>query len=108
MRVKTGTARSNRGCGMSSPSSLIRNGTTGPSSGGGGGSWRAVAVSVRMLRHYDATHAQIEAETARLALARWIDASGYRSAGYAREVTLEWSEDPDQWVTELQRPIECE
>ena len=23
------------------------------------------------------------------ALARWIDASGYRSAGYAREVTLE-------------------
>jgi effector-binding domain-containing protein len=40
------------------------------------------------------------------ALARWIDASGYRSAGYAREVTLEWSEDPDQWVTELQQPIE--
>jgi hypothetical protein len=39
-----------------------------------------------MLRHYDAIHAQIEAETARLALARWIDASGYRSAGYAREV----------------------
>ena len=54
--------------------------------GGGGGSSHAVAVSVRMLRHYDATHAQIEAETARLALARWIDASGYRSAGYAREV----------------------
>jgi effector-binding domain-containing protein len=42
------------------------------------------------------------------ALARWIDASGYRSAGYAREVTLEWSKDPDQWVTELQQPIECE
>jgi DNA-binding transcriptional MerR regulator len=42
------------------------------------------------------------------ALARWIDASGYRSAGYVREVTLEWSEDPDQWVTELQQPIECE
>jgi DNA-binding transcriptional MerR regulator len=38
-------------------------------------------------------------------LARWIDASGYRSAGYAREITLEWSEDPDQWVTELQQPI---
>jgi len=46
----------------------------------------AVAVWVRMLRHYDAIHAQIQAETARLALARWIDASGYRSAGYAREV----------------------
>jgi DNA-binding transcriptional MerR regulator len=39
------------------------------------------------------------------ALARWIDASGYRSAGYAREVTLEWSPDPDRWVTELQQPI---
>jgi|ERR1700722_2131674 len=39
------------------------------------------------------------------ALARWIDASGYQSAGYAREVTLEWSPDPEQWVTELQQPI---
>jgi DNA-binding transcriptional MerR regulator/effector-binding domain-containing protein len=38
-------------------------------------------------------------------LARWVDANGYRSAGYAREVTLEWSADPDQWVTELQLPI---
>jgi DNA-binding transcriptional MerR regulator len=42
------------------------------------------------------------------ALARWIDASGYRSVGYVREITLEWSEDPDQWVTELQQPIESE
>jgi DNA-binding transcriptional MerR regulator len=39
------------------------------------------------------------------ALARWIDANGYRSAGYSREVTLEWSPDPDQWVTELQQPL---
>jgi DNA-binding transcriptional MerR regulator len=39
------------------------------------------------------------------ALARWIDANGYRSAGYAREVTLQWSADPDQWVTELQQPL---
>lgn len=38
-------------------------------------------------------------------LARWIDANGYRSAGYAREVTLEWSADPDEWVTELQQPV---
>jgi DNA-binding transcriptional MerR regulator len=38
-------------------------------------------------------------------LARWVDANGYRSAGYAREVTLEWSADPDEWVTELQLPI---
>jgi DNA-binding transcriptional MerR regulator len=41
------------------------------------------------------------------ALARWIDANGYRSVGYAREVTLEWSADPDQWVTELQQPIDA-
>jgi hypothetical protein len=40
------------------------------------------------------------------ALARWIDASGYRSAGYAREVTLHWCPDPEQWVTELQQPID--
>jgi effector-binding domain-containing protein len=39
------------------------------------------------------------------ALARWIDASGYRSVGYNREITLEWSPDPEQWVTELQQPI---
>jgi effector-binding domain-containing protein len=39
------------------------------------------------------------------ALARWIDANGDRSAGYVREVTLEWSADPGQWVTELQQPI---
>lgn len=39
------------------------------------------------------------------ALARWIDANGYRSADYSREVTLEWSPDPEQWVTELQQPI---
>jgi len=39
------------------------------------------------------------------ALARWIDANGYRSAGYSREVTLEWSPDPEQWITELQQPI---
>jgi DNA-binding transcriptional MerR regulator len=40
------------------------------------------------------------------ALARWIDANGHRCIGYAREVTLEWSADPDQWVTELQQPID--
>lgn len=40
------------------------------------------------------------------ALARWIDASGYRSVGYVREITLEWSPDPGRWVTELQQPID--
>ncbi|UNO40881.1 MerR family transcriptional regulator [Streptomyces sp. MST-110588] len=38
-------------------------------------------------------------------LARWIDANGYRSAGYARELYLECPSDPDRWVTELQEPV---
>lgn len=39
------------------------------------------------------------------ALARWIDASGYRSLGYARELTLKFGDNADDWVTELQEPI---
>jgi DNA-binding transcriptional MerR regulator len=39
------------------------------------------------------------------ALACWIDANGYQCVGYPREVTLEWSPDREQWVTELQQPI---
>ncbi|WP_050779536.1 GyrI-like domain-containing protein [Streptomyces sp. C] len=39
------------------------------------------------------------------ALARWIDAHGHRSAGYARELTLACPEDPREWVTELQEPL---
>jgi effector-binding domain-containing protein len=38
-------------------------------------------------------------------LARWIDENGYRSTGYSRELTLEYSDDQDKWVTELQEPI---
>ncbi|MEV4880190.1 MerR family transcriptional regulator [Streptomyces cyaneofuscatus] len=38
-------------------------------------------------------------------LARWLDANGYRSTGYAREVSLECPEDRSQWVTELQEPV---
>lgn len=38
-------------------------------------------------------------------LARWIDAHGYRSAGYNRELYIECGEDRDMWVTELQEPI---
>jgi effector-binding domain-containing protein len=78
-------------------------------------------VSVRMLRHYDAIGlirpACVDAAIIHhgsmddvlptgQALARWIDANGYRSAGYAREVTLHWCPDPEQWVTELQQPID--
>ena len=41
------------------------------------------------------------------ALARWIDAHGYTSAGYVREVYLDCPADaPDEWVTELQMTIE--
>ncbi|MEU9800625.1 MerR family transcriptional regulator [Streptomyces sp. NPDC051000] len=39
------------------------------------------------------------------ALARWIDAHGHRSAGYARELNLDCPEDREQWVTELQEPL---
>jgi DNA-binding transcriptional MerR regulator len=39
------------------------------------------------------------------ALARWIDANGYQSLGYPRELTLEFAENRDDWVTELQEPI---
>lgn len=38
-------------------------------------------------------------------LARWIEANGYRSAGFNREVYVECGEDRAAWVTELQEPI---
>ena len=38
-------------------------------------------------------------------LARWIDAHGYRSAGYNRELYVEIGPDPKTWVTELQEPL---
>ncbi|OCC10911.1 MerR family transcriptional regulator [Streptomyces sp. PTY087I2] len=38
-------------------------------------------------------------------LARWLEANGYRSTGYAREVSLECPPDREQWVTELQEPV---
>ena len=38
-------------------------------------------------------------------LAAWIDANGYRSTGYNRELYVECGEDRDAWVTELQEPI---
>jgi DNA-binding transcriptional MerR regulator len=40
------------------------------------------------------------------AMARWIEANGYRSAGYIRELYIECGADRDAWVTELQEPIE--
>ncbi|AKL70685.1 hypothetical protein M444_35425 (plasmid) [Streptomyces sp. Mg1] len=54
-------------------------------------------VSVRMLRHYDATGL--------LRPAHVDPANGYRSAGHPREVNLECPESRDDWVTELQEPV---
>ncbi|NXY95306.1 MerR family transcriptional regulator [Streptomyces sp. BR123] len=39
-------------------------------------------------------------------LARWIDGNGHRSGGYPREVNLECPENRDDWVTELQAPLD--
>lgn len=39
------------------------------------------------------------------ALARFIEASGHRSAGYARERYLETPQDTSGWVVELQEPV---
>ncbi|TDU03206.1 DNA-binding transcriptional MerR regulator [Streptomyces sp. 846.5] len=38
-------------------------------------------------------------------LARWADAHGYRFQRHAREITLNYSEKPDEWVAELQAPV---
>jgi effector-binding domain-containing protein len=40
------------------------------------------------------------------ALARWIDANGYRSSRPARELYLDCPDDPALWVTELQEPLQ--
>lgn len=42
------------------------------------------------------------------ALARWIEAHGYESAGYSRELYLNYAMgDPDTWRTELQEPVKA-
>ena len=61
-------------------------------------------VSVRMLRHMHRGSMDGVLPTIQ-ALARWIDAHGYRSAGYNRELYVECGDDGDAWVTELQEPI---
>jgi DNA-binding transcriptional MerR regulator len=40
-----------------------------------------------------------------LGLVRWIEDSGHRLAGHSRELYLEWDDDPERRVTELQMPI---
>jgi DNA-binding transcriptional MerR regulator len=45
----------------------------------------------------------MEADRSMQTLARWIEDNGYRSQGYAREVTLEFDPDnPNNWVHEFQ------
>ena len=40
------------------------------------------------------------------AVARWIEANGYRATGYAREFHIEAAPDEcEAWVTELQQPV---
>jgi DNA-binding transcriptional MerR regulator len=40
------------------------------------------------------------------ALSKWIEANGYRPAGYPREVYLSMDRDkPETWVTEIQFPV---
>jgi len=47
-----------------------------------------------------------DAERSMQTLARWIEDNGYRSQGYAREVTLEFDPDnPANWVHEFQIPV---
>jgi len=48
----------------------------------------------------------MEADRSMQTLARWIEDNGYRSHGYAREVTLQFDMDnPDKWVHEFQIPV---
>jgi len=48
----------------------------------------------------------MEAERSTQTLARWIEDNGYRSHGYAREVTLQFDpENPANWVHEFQIPV---
>jgi DNA-binding transcriptional MerR regulator/effector-binding domain-containing protein len=39
-------------------------------------------------------------------LGQWIEAHGYRSAGYNRELYLSYGEGPGPWAVELQEPVE--
>ena len=48
----------------------------------------------------------MEADRSMQTLAKWIEDNGYRSQGYAREVTLQFDmENPANWVHEFQIPV---
>lgn len=39
-------------------------------------------------------------------LAQWIEANGYRSTGYNRELYISYGDGPGPWAVELQEPVE--
>jgi DNA-binding transcriptional MerR regulator len=58
---------------------------------------RAATIVHRGLTHGFLSTSQL--------LVRWVDAHGYRFDGHAREVTLNFAENPDECVAELQAPV---
>jgi DNA-binding transcriptional MerR regulator len=77
-------------------------------------------ISVRMLRHYDALGVLVPTMVDPVSGYRFYQAGqlsrlnriialrdlGFSlSTGYPRELTIEHSDDSDQWVTELQEPV---
>jgi DNA-binding transcriptional MerR regulator len=61
-----------------------------------------LAQAATIVHHGD----MAEAERSMQTLARWIEDNGYRSHGYAREVTLQFDPDnPANWVHEFQIPV---
>jgi DNA-binding transcriptional MerR regulator/effector-binding domain-containing protein len=61
----------------------------------------AVERAATIVHHGDMDNVLSTVQT----LATWIEQNGHTSAGYNREVTLKWSEDKAEWVTELQEPL---
>jgi len=60
-----------------------------------------ISTAATLIHHGSMDHVLASIQ----ALAWWIDAHGYQSLGYARELTLEFCGPRDEWVTELQQPI---
>ncbi|MER5731982.1 MerR family transcriptional regulator [Streptomyces sp. NPDC002138] len=75
--------------------------------GGGSGAQVRIVVLPAVERAATVVHrgAMDDVLPTSQALARWIDAEGLRSAGYARELALACPPDRAEWVTELQEPI---
>lgn len=61
----------------------------------------AIERAATIVHHGDMDNVLSTVQT----LATWIEENGHTSAGYNREITLKWSEDKSEWVTELQEPL---